>query len=50
MATITVNDNPIEAPEGAPLLEVLRKAGIYIPSLCYLEGLPPYGGCRMCLV
>ena len=50
MATIIVDDNQIEAPEGAPLLEVLRKAGIYIPSLCYLEGLPPYGGCRMCLV
>jgi predicted molibdopterin-dependent oxidoreductase YjgC len=50
VATIIVNDNPIEAPEGAPLLEVLRKAGIYVPSLCYLEGLPPYGGCRMCLV
>jgi len=40
----------MEAPEGAPLLEVLRKAGIYVPSLCYLEGLPPYGGCRLCLV
>ncbi len=50
MATIIVDDNPIEAPEGAPLLEALRNAGIYIPSLCYLEGLPPYGGCRMCLV
>lgn len=50
MATIIVDDNPIEAPEGAPLLEALRQAGIYIPSLCYLEGLPPYGGCRMCLV
>jgi len=50
VATIIVDDSQIEAPEGAPLLEVLRKAGIYIPSLCYLEGLPPYGGCRMCLV
>jgi predicted molibdopterin-dependent oxidoreductase YjgC len=50
VVTITVDGNPIEAPEGAPLLEVLRKAGIYVPSLCYLEGLPPYGGCRMCLV
>jgi formate dehydrogenase alpha subunit len=50
VATITVDGNPLEAPEGAPLLEVLRHAGIYIPSLCYLEGLPPYAGCRMCLV
>ncbi|MGQ9571824.1 MAG: molybdopterin-dependent oxidoreductase [Dehalococcoidia bacterium] len=50
MVTIIVDDNPVEAPEGAPLLEVLRKAGIYIPSLCYLEKLPPYAGCRLCLV
>ena len=50
VATIIVDGNPLEAPEGAPLLEVLRHAGIYIPSLCYLEGLPPYAGCRMCLV
>jgi predicted molibdopterin-dependent oxidoreductase YjgC len=50
VATIIVDGNPLEAPEGAPLLEVLRHAGIYIPSLCYLEELPPYAGCRMCLV
>ena len=50
MATIIVDGNPLEAPDGAPLLEVLRHAGIYIPSLCYLEELPPYAGCRMCLV
>jgi formate dehydrogenase alpha subunit len=50
VATIIVDGNTLEAPEGAPLLEVLRHAGIYIPSLCYLEGLPPYAGCRMCLV
>ncbi len=50
MATIIVDGNPLEAPEGEPLLEVLRHAGIYIPSLCYIETLPPYAGCRMCLV
>jgi len=50
VATIIVDGNPLEAPDGAPLLEVLRHAGIYIPSLCYLEELPPYAGCRMCLV
>jgi len=50
VATIIVDGNPLEAPDGAPLLEVLRHAGIYIPSLCYLEELPPYVGCRMCLV
>jgi predicted molibdopterin-dependent oxidoreductase YjgC len=50
VTTITVDDRQMEAPEGAPLLEVLRHAGIYVPSLCYIEKLPPYAGCRMCLV
>jgi predicted molibdopterin-dependent oxidoreductase YjgC len=50
VVTIIVDGNPLEAPEGATLLEVLRHAGIYIPSLCYMERLPPYAGCRMCLV
>ncbi|RMG71561.1 MAG: 4Fe-4S dicluster domain-containing protein, partial [Nitrospirae bacterium] len=27
-----------------------RKAGIKIPTLCYFEGLKPFGGCRLCLV
>ena len=50
MATITVDGRQIEAPDGAPLLEVLRKHGFYVSSLCYIEGLPPYAGCRTCLV
>jgi len=40
----------VEAPEGANLLEVLKGSGTYISSLCYIDGLPPYAGCRMCLV
>ena len=50
MATITVDGRQIEAPEGANLLEVLKGSGTYISSLCYIDGLPPYAGCRMCLV
>jgi len=50
MATITVNGQTIEAPVGAPLVEVLKSNGFYVPNLCYLEGLKPYAGCRSCLV
>jgi len=50
MATITVNGQTIEAPAGAPLVEVLKSNGFYVPNLCYLEGLKPYAGCRTCLV
>ena len=32
------------------MLEVCKSAGVYISSLCYIDGLPPYAGCRMCLV
>ena len=32
------------------VLEVARRNGIDIPSLCYCENLSIYGGCRLCLV
>jgi len=47
---LTVNGREIEAPEGAPLVEVIKRNGFYISNLCYIDGLPPYAGCRTCLV
>jgi predicted molibdopterin-dependent oxidoreductase YjgC len=50
VAKITVNGREIEAEVGAPLVEVLTQHGFAVPHLCYLEGRPPYAGCRTCLV
>ena len=50
MAKITLNGREIEAPEGASLVEVIKNAGVFVSNLCYLDGLPPYAGCRSCLV
>ena len=50
MATLTVNGQTIEATAGAPLVEVLKNNGFYVSSLCYIDGLKPYAGCRSCLV
>jgi predicted molibdopterin-dependent oxidoreductase YjgC len=50
VANITIDGQPIEAPEGAPLVEVLKNNGFYVSNLCYIDGLPPYAGCRTCLV
>ncbi len=50
VAKITIDGQEIEAAEGASLLETAKENGFYIPSLCYIDGLPPYAGCRMCLV
>ncbi|MEO9256197.1 MAG: 2Fe-2S iron-sulfur cluster-binding protein, partial [Tepidiformaceae bacterium] len=50
MASITVDGQVIDAPAGAPLVEVLKNNGFYVSSLCYIDGLKPYAGCRSCLV
>ena len=50
MASLTIDGKVIEAPGGAPLVEVLKKNGFYTPNLCYIDGLKPYAGCRTCLV
>ncbi|MCZ2108041.1 MAG: (2Fe-2S)-binding protein [Dehalococcoidia bacterium] len=50
MVSLTVDGKVIDAPAGAPLVEVLKNNGFYVPSLCYIDGLKPYAGCRTCLV
>ena len=50
MINLTINDRPIEVPEGTTVLEAARKLGLNIPTLCHFEGLKPYGGCRLCMV
>jgi len=35
---------------GETILEVARRNGIDIPTLCYLKGATPTGACRICLV
>jgi len=50
MVTITVDGKVLDAPAGAPLVEVLKNNGFYVSSLCYVDGHKPYAGCRSCLV
>ena len=50
MATLTINGTAVEAEAGAPLVEVIKRAGFPISNLCYLDGLPAYAGCRTCAV
>ena len=47
---ISLDGREIEAPEGAPLVEVIKNSGTFISNLCYIDGRPPYAGCRTCLV
>jgi len=49
-ATLKINGVEVTVPEGNTILEAAKANGIAIPTLCYLEGLTSYGGCRLCLV
>ena len=50
MISLTINGLLTSAEEGTTLLEAARFLGFPIPTLCYMEGLSPYGACRLCVV
>jgi len=50
MITLTINGLQTSVEEGTTLLEAARFLGFPIPTLCYNEGLSPYGACRLCVV
>ena len=55
MIKLTIDNKPVEVPEGTTILKAARQAGIHIPTLCYfeLEGMNfenKPGGCRVCVV
>ncbi|MFH1583666.1 MAG: 2Fe-2S iron-sulfur cluster-binding protein, partial [Actinomycetota bacterium] len=47
---ITIDSCSIKAEEGSTILDVAKKEGIYIPTLCYHPALTPQSVCRICLV
>ena len=47
---ITVNGKAIHAERADTILSALKRAGISVPTLCHIDGLPPSGACRMCVV
>jgi len=48
--TLRIDDKEVQAKQGATILEVARKVGIDIPTLCYKRALSPFGACRLCSV
>jgi iron-only hydrogenase group A len=50
MPTLTIDSKTVEVPDGATVLDAARKAGVRIPTLCYLENIQAIGACRLCLV
>ncbi|MCC8179493.1 MAG: [FeFe] hydrogenase, group A [Planctomycetes bacterium] len=48
--TMTIDGIPVEIADEKNLLELIRKAGIELPTFCYHSELSIYGACRMCMV
>ena len=45
-----LDDKVCTATLGQTIMEAARDNGIFIPSLCYLDGIKPAGSCRVCNV
>ena len=48
--TLTIDGKTCEGLAGQTILEIARANNVYIPTLCYLKQLTPWGGCRLCIV
>ena len=48
--TLTIDGELVSAHPGARLLDVIREAGVDLPTLCEFPGLGSVGACRLCLV
>jgi NADH-quinone oxidoreductase subunit G len=47
---MVIDNMPVEINGERNILDVIRKAGIDLPTFCYYSELSVYGACRMCVV
>jgi len=50
MIKLTIDGKAVEIEKGATILAAAEKAGIEIPTLCFLKKVSPTGACRVCVV
>jgi len=50
MPTLTIDNQRVEVPDGATILDAARALGIDIPTLCFRQGLAPSTSCMVCVV
>ena len=48
--TFTIDGQNITAKKGETILQAARRAGIYIPTMCYISKTSPCASCRICSV
>jgi bidirectional [NiFe] hydrogenase diaphorase subunit len=48
--TVTIDGNKVEVEKDATVLDAAKKAGIWIPTLCYHPAISSDASCRICMV
>ena len=48
--SIQIDGKEVKVQEGMTVLQAARQTGADIPTLCHLDNLEPFGGCRLCTV
>ena len=48
--TLVIDGRDVSAGESETILEAAQEQGMFIPTMCRLEGLSEVGACRLCLV
>ena len=50
MPRLFIDNQPVDVPDGATILDAARKLGVPIPTLCFLEGRTALTSCMVCVV
>ena len=50
LVTLTIDGREVQASDRATILDVARREGLYVPTLCYDARLAAFGACRVCMV
>ncbi|MBU0982833.1 MAG: bidirectional hydrogenase complex protein HoxU [candidate division Zixibacteria bacterium] len=48
--TLNIDGRDVGARHDETILQVAQENGIWIPTLCHIDGLTPVGACRLCMV
>jgi [NiFe] hydrogenase diaphorase moiety small subunit len=46
----TIDGKPVQGEPGQTVLQAAASTGVFIPHLCAMKGLSPWGSCRVCTV
>jgi len=50
MLNVKINGIAVSVPKGSTVLDAARKAGIEVPTLCFMKEKNEIGACRICMV